>query len=138
MSSRKAQLATAAARFEELPVIELEDGLKVHEARTWASRRDGLSGLPDLPADWGLLIAPCRSIHMVGMQFPLDLVWVGKDGDVVRVDAEVAPRKMRTCLRARSVIEVAAGQGERFAAAWARRAPHPLPGSKPSDSELMQ
>lgn len=123
MASRKARLATAAARFEELPRIDLGDGLVVHEATKWVSRRDGLSGLPDLPQDWGLHIAPCRSIHMVGMQFPLDLVWVGKNGGVVRVDAGVPPRRMRTCLKARSVIEVAAGQGKRFAAAWAARAP---------------
>lgn len=122
MASRKARLATAAERFEELPAVELGDGLVVHEATTWASRRDGLSGLPELPVAWGLHIAPCRSIHMFGMRFPLDLVWVDKDGGVARVDTDVAPRRMRTCLKARSVIEVAAGQGEAFAAAWAVRA----------------
>lgn len=118
MASRKARLATAAERFEELPQVDLGEGLVVHEATTWASRRDGLSGLPDLPPEWGLHIAPCRSIHMFGMRFPLDLVWLDKDRRVVRVDTGVPPRRMRTCLRARSVIEVAAGEGERFAAGW--------------------
>lgn len=138
MASRKARLATAAERFEGLPTIDLGDGITVHEATTWAARRDGLSGLPELPADWGLLIAPCRSIHMFGMRFALDLVWLGKDKDVVRVDSGVAPRRMRTCLRARSVIEVAAGQGARFAAGWRALDQSPSAGWKPSDSELMQ
>ncbi len=40
-------------------------------------------------------------------------------GAVVRVDRAVGPRRVRTCLRARSVIEAAAGEGERFAAALA-------------------
>lgn len=138
MASRKARLATAAERFDGLPAIDLRDGLTVHEATTWVARRDGLSGLPDLPADRGLLIAPCRSIHMFGMRFALDLVWLDKDRRVVRVDTGVAPRRMRTCLRARSVIEVAAGEGERFAAGWRALDQPPSAGSKPSDSELMQ
>jgi hypothetical protein len=35
----------------------------------------------------------------------------------VRVDAAVAPRRLRTCLRARAVVEAGAGEGARFAAA---------------------
>jgi uncharacterized membrane protein (UPF0127 family) len=35
------------------------------------------------------------------MRFPLDLVWLAKDGSVVRVDENVPPRGVRTCVRAR-------------------------------------
>jgi hypothetical protein len=38
---------------------------------------------------------------------------------VVRVDRGVGPRRVRTCLAARGVVETAAGEGERFAAALA-------------------
>jgi hypothetical protein len=36
---------------------------------------------------------------------------------VVRVDRDVPPRRMRTCMRARSVVEVAAGRADAFLAA---------------------
>ena len=76
-------------------------------------------GLETLPAGYGLLLTPCRSIHTVPMRFALDLVWLDGGGSVVRVDRAVRPWRMRTCLRARSVVEARAGEGERFVAALA-------------------
>ncbi len=122
LTSRRRRLATAAARLADLPVIELAGGLCVYEARSWAARRDGLGGLPDLPEDCGLWIAPCRSIHTIGMRFALDLVWLAKDGRVVRVDEDVAPWRFKLCPGARTVIETRAGAGRRFADAWSVRA----------------
>lgn len=113
--SRRRALATADDRLRDLPVIDLPGGLRVHRAQTWAARRDGLSGLPDLPEDSALWIVPCRSIHTFGMTFALDLLWVGRDGDIVDMALEVAPKRQRTALRARSVVEVRAGRGETFA-----------------------
>jgi uncharacterized membrane protein (UPF0127 family) len=75
----------------------------------------GLAGLDDLPAGWGLHLAPCRSVHTVGMRFPLGLVWLDRAGGVVRVDEAVTPRRLRTCLRARSVVETRAGEAPGFA-----------------------
>jgi uncharacterized membrane protein (UPF0127 family) len=114
-------VATAERRLADLPVVELPGGLRVFEARSWAARRDGLGGLPDLPADCGLRIAPCRSIHTIGMRFALDLVWLDGDGEVRSVVHDVPPRRQRSDRRARSVIEVACGHGEAFAAAWPAR-----------------
>ena len=70
-----------------------------------------------LPPGYGLRILKCNSIHTFGMRFALDLVWLGRDGRVVRVDHAVAPRRMKLCVRARSVVETAAGEGDGFAAA---------------------
>jgi uncharacterized membrane protein (UPF0127 family) len=56
-------------------------------------------------------------VHTIGMRFALDVVWLYDAGAVVRHDRGVAPRRVRTCRRARSVVEVSAGEGERFAAA---------------------
>lgn len=117
-SRRRKALPTAEKRFADLPVTELPGGLRLFEAATWAARRDGLSGLDRLPSGWGLHLRPCRSIHMAGMNFPLDLVWIDGNGDVVRQDADVAPGRLRTCLRARSVLEVPAGEGDWFARAY--------------------
>ena len=110
---------SAAARFVGLPVVTLPGGLTVHIADTARARRRGLARLDDLPAEHGLWLRPCRSVHMVGMRFALDLVWLDADEQVLEV---VHDAGFSTRLRARSVIEVRAGQGDAFAAAWVNRA----------------
>lgn len=55
-----------------------------------------------------LHIPRCRSVHTFGMRYPLDLVWLDGRGTVVRVDLAVPPGRVRTCRRARSVIEIPA------------------------------
>jgi uncharacterized membrane protein (UPF0127 family) len=64
-----------------------------------------------------LHLVPCRSVHTAGMRFALDLVWLDGDGGVVRVDRDVRPWRVRTCLGARSVVEARAGEGPAFARA---------------------
>jgi uncharacterized membrane protein (UPF0127 family) len=120
--ARRRRLASADERLAGLRVIALPGGLRVHVAGSWAERRDGLAGLPALSPASGLWIAPCRSIHTIGMRFVLDLVWLDAGLRVVAVDAGVGPRRQRTSRRARSVLETAAGQGQRFADAWPARA----------------
>ena len=61
--------------------------------------------------------AAFRSVHTFGMRFPLDLVWLGRRGRVLRVDHDVRPSRVKLCVRARSVVETYAGQGDRFARA---------------------
>jgi uncharacterized protein len=60
-----------------------------------------------------LLLPRCRSVHTFGMRFPLDLVWLDARGEVVRVDRGVRPWRMRSCRRARSVLELRASPGTR-------------------------
>jgi uncharacterized membrane protein (UPF0127 family) len=55
-----------------------------------------------------LLLTRCRSVHTFGMRFPLDLVWLDATGSVVRVDRDVPPCRVRSCRRARSVLELSA------------------------------
>jgi uncharacterized membrane protein (UPF0127 family) len=102
------------ARLEVLDARELGDGLTLLVARTRRTRGRGLAGLDELPADHALLLEPCRSVHTLGMRFALDLLWLDADGELVRLDAAVAPRRVRSCRRARAVVECAAGHGERF------------------------
>jgi len=68
------------------------------------SRLRGLAFAP--PAV--LLIERCRSVHTFGMRHPLDLYWL-RGERIVRVDRAVPPGRVRTCLRARSVLEVPSG-----------------------------
>jgi uncharacterized protein len=101
-------------RLEPLPAVALSSGLRVHVAAGPFSRLRGLAGLDDLPGERGLLLPRTRSIHTLGMRFPLDLVWLGRDGAVVQIDEDVGPRRHVMCRGARSVLEVRAGWGRRF------------------------
>jgi uncharacterized membrane protein (UPF0127 family) len=107
----------AGARLGRLPVLDLPGGLQLYLADSRRARRQGLARVDAMPPHWGLHLKPCRSVHTFGMRFALDLVWVGRDGRVRRVDEGVAPGRVVTCLRARSVVEARAGSGARFAAA---------------------
>ncbi len=51
------------------------------------------------------------------MRFALDLLWLDADGAPLRLDRAVPARRVRTCVRARAVIECTAGDGDRFAEA---------------------
>ena len=104
-------------RFDGLPVRSLPGGLALIEAQTHRARRRGLSRLDTMDPDDGLHIPATPSIHMFGMRFALDLIWLDGDGAIVRVDRDVPPRRFRTCPKARSVIEVNAGRAEAFLAA---------------------
>jgi uncharacterized membrane protein (UPF0127 family) len=100
-------------RLRRLPVHQLDDGLRVHDARGMRARRRGLGRLDTLPADRALHLR-CRAVHTFTMRFPLDLIWLDADGAVVRVDRDVPPRRHRGCARARAVIETRAGCADSF------------------------
>jgi uncharacterized membrane protein (UPF0127 family) len=106
-----------AERFAGLAVAELPGGLHVHVARTWRERRVGLGRLDELPPDRALHILRCPAVHTFGMRFPLDLIWLDGKGRVVRVDRGVRAGRQRVCVRARSVIECAAGCADTFVTA---------------------
>jgi uncharacterized protein len=100
-------------RLRRLPVRELAGGLRVHEARGVVARGRGLGGLDARPAHCALHLR-ARSVHTFTMRFRLDLIWLGRGGEVVRVDRDVPPRRHRACRRARAVIETNAGCADRF------------------------
>jgi uncharacterized protein len=55
----------------------------------------------------GLWIVPSRGVHTVGMLFPIDLIFLGKDKEVVHVEEYVRPfRISRVSLKAASVLEL--------------------------------
>jgi uncharacterized protein len=106
----------ACPRLDGLPTRELPGGLRVAEASGRLARLRGLARLDALPRSAGLHIPRCRSVHTFTMRFPLDLIWLGGDGQLVRVDRAVPPRRFKACPRARSVVEVNAGTADEFLA----------------------
>lgn len=86
------------------------EGWSVGVAGTHRTRRRGLLGRDRLDTREGLWL-PVRSVHTIGMAFALDLVWLDRLDVIVRLDEHVGPGRVRTCIRARSVVEVPAGSG---------------------------
>jgi uncharacterized membrane protein (UPF0127 family) len=81
------------------------------EIRVARSRRARLIGLAlrRRPPAHALLLPRCRSVHTFGMRFPLDLIWLDRNGRALRVDEGVPPRRARRCRAAAAVLEVPAG-----------------------------
>ena len=79
-------------------------------ADTFWTRLRGLIGRKALRPGEGLLIMPCKGVHMWFMRFPIDVIYVGADNRVVDVDEHLAPWTIgRPRKHARYVIEVPAG-----------------------------
>ena len=97
-------------RLARLTTTTLPNGLRVREARTPLQRLRGLAGLSSIEPGEALLLRRCRSIHTLGMRFALDLIWLDADDRVIRIDRDVPPNRLRSCRRARSVVELTAGQ----------------------------
>jgi uncharacterized membrane protein (UPF0127 family) len=102
------------SRLDRLPGRELAGGLRLAEARSRGARMRGLARLEAMPRTTALHIPRCRSVHTFTMRFALDLIWLDARGRVVRVDREVPPRRLKSCLRARSVVEANAGTADAF------------------------
>ena len=119
-SSASAEPRAACPRLDDLPGRDLPGGLRVAEARTRPARMKGLARLDSMPEQLALHIPRCRSVHTFTMRFPLDLIWLAGDGEPVRVDRVVAPRRLKFCFRARSVVEANAGAGDAFVAGLKR------------------
>ncbi len=81
----------------------------VRVARAWPGRLLGLAFVRE-PPGCSLLLPRTRSVHTFGMRFELDLVWLDAEGRAVRVDRKVPPRRIRTCRRARSVLELSSSR----------------------------
>ena len=84
----------------------------VDVASSFGSRFKGLLGRDGI--EGALLLRPAKSVHTVGMRFPIDVAFC--DRDLVVVDTvTLRPHRMaRPRRRARCVIEAEAGAFERW------------------------
>ena len=79
--------------------------LEVAEDRR--SRRKGLLGRDGV--EGALLLTEARSVHTIGMRFPIDVAFCDADLRVLRTVTMPRHRLGRPCLKARCVIEAEAG-----------------------------
>ena len=110
--------------------IKIDDVvLEVQIADTDPSRARGLMFQDQLPFDEGMLLVfddeTKSSIWMLNMQFPLDVLWIDENGQVVYIEKNVPPCKTAletvTCPSykgnnndAKYVLEVTAGFVDKF------------------------
>ena len=81
----------------------------IEHADTSLRRLRGLLGRAALGKNEGLLLSPCSHVHTFGMRFPLDVLFLNKDGTVVHCVPHLRPNRMAGAWRARHTLELAAG-----------------------------
>ncbi|HOP11183.1 MAG TPA: DUF192 domain-containing protein [Oscillospiraceae bacterium] len=61
----------------------------------------------------GLLLVPCNQVHTFNMTYPIDILYLAKDGTVLKIDAKIPPSKvLKTVKKAHSVLELRSGAAE--------------------------
>lgn len=79
-------------------------------ARSFFSRLKGLLGTLSLPSGEGLLLEPCNGIHMLGMLYAIDAVFIDKEGVVVGLVERIPPFALsKTYKKAHSCLELSPG-----------------------------
>jgi uncharacterized membrane protein (UPF0127 family) len=76
-------------------------------------RMKGLLGRRELASGEGMLIRPTSSIHTFFMRFPIDAIFLSRDGEVLKVAKNVGAWRARFCRGAHSVLELPAGEAAR-------------------------
>jgi uncharacterized membrane protein (UPF0127 family) len=86
-------------------------GSRIVVAKSWLNVRAGLLNHAGLAAGTGLWLKGSRSVHMRGMLFPLDLVFLDGGGRVLAVKANAQPgmATLKGPAGTAHVLEVAAG-----------------------------
>ena len=85
-------------------------GTRIGLADRWWLRLRGLLGREALSAGEGLILRPCRAIHMRGMAFPLDVAFLDRSGAVVAAYHSIPPgARTRWHKAARDALELPAG-----------------------------
>jgi len=82
----------------------------VEPALSFRRRLLGLLGRKALGPAHALYLKPCRAVHTCFMRFRLDLVFLDRDGKIIRIARSVPPwRLVNGGREARSVLELQAG-----------------------------
>lgn len=82
-------------------------------ALTSEQRRRGLLGRDGLRPGQALVIAPTSLVHTFAMRFAIDIIFVARSGEVVKVQSRVPRRRIAGAWRGFAVIEMAAGEASR-------------------------
>ena len=76
-------------------------------------RRRGLLGRDGMPPGSAIVIAPSNAVHTFFMKFPIDVIFVRRDGRVLKVRRGMPAGRLAAAFTAFAVIETAAGGADR-------------------------
>ena len=85
-----------------------------HVADKPHTRLRGVIGWKGLRRGEGMLIKPTFSIHTAFVRFPLDAVFLDREMNVVSITRDLKPWRLAGARKAKSVLELAAGECERL------------------------
>lgn len=71
---------------------------RVRIAEDYKSRSVGLLSRRNFEKGEGLLIRPCNSIHTFFMRFPIDVVFLDKNGVVLKIKHSLQPWRFSACV----------------------------------------
>lgn len=83
--------------FNETRRCLIADNSKI--ANNFFTRLKGLLGTKSLESGKGLFIIPCSQIHMFGMKYPIDVVFIDKSNNVVGLVERIAPGRVSPSFR---------------------------------------
>lgn len=86
-----------------------ELGTGIGLANTFWQRLKGLLGTRSLLPGQGLLISPCDSIHMFGMQYAIDVAFLNSSYRVIKIVSAIPPGKATSCPGSSHALELPAG-----------------------------
>lgn len=93
--------------------LELFSEVKV--ADRFISRLVGLLRTTGLSENQGLLLKKCNQVHTFGMKFPIDVIFLSKDGDILHIEPEMESGKVSPHIKkAYWVLEVKSGSCQQF------------------------
>jgi uncharacterized membrane protein (UPF0127 family) len=81
---------------------------RVEPALDSRARRRGLLGRDHLETETAFLIAPSNAVHTFGMRFPIDLLFVARDGQVLKRIVALPRRRLAAAFGAFATIELSA------------------------------
>ena len=95
------ELVAEASNRVLVPEVEL--------ALESAARNKGLLGREGLPSGRALVIAPTNAVHTFFMRFAIDIVFVSREGRILKVRRAVPAWRIAAAWGGYAVVELAAG-----------------------------
>jgi len=107
-SSMKPLAAGQTFAWNATRKISLADDLRI--ADTHWTRLRGLVGARDFVQGRGLWIVPCHGVHTLGMDFPIDVLYLSAEKTVVHLEQSLRPWRFAPVkFNAKTVLEFPAG-----------------------------
>lgn len=83
---------------------------RLEMADTLWKQSAGLLGRKSMDPDTGLWLEPCNAIHTFGMQFPIDVLFLDRNGMLLRAVSHLRSWRIAGPIwKARTVVELPAG-----------------------------